>query len=315
MPISSHATQLLSTKIESSEQWIQLLPSGTFMGRDGRGPYKAHDAEGIVKKSLEYAGTSLIAIDYEHQIDNAPKNGMPAPAAGWIKGLQAREDGIYAWAEWTEKAKERIENKEYLYISPVFIYDKVSGEIKKILRAALTNSPNLDMKALACSMDQFNSDYAEVDLLTQLRAILGLPESTDQSEILQKISDMIENHTAKMSHEKGNVVLTDIEKMSTDLHLAQQKFEQKKADMIITQAMQAGRLPPSMKNFAKSLSSTNMKQFEEFIEKMPVFIEPGPLHTEPAYASKKSLSEHQVEVCRAMGHDPKEYLETMSIEQ
>ena len=61
-----------------------------------------------------------MVVDYEHQT----LSDREAPAAGWIKkidGLAIKaKDGLWAIAEWTEKARQYIQNKEYRYFSPVF---------------------------------------------------------------------------------------------------------------------------------------------------------------------------------------------------
>ncbi len=47
-----------------------------------------------------------------------PGVGGTAPAAGWIKRLEARPDGIWAAVAWTEAAQARIRAGEYRYITP-----------------------------------------------------------------------------------------------------------------------------------------------------------------------------------------------------
>ena len=130
---------------------IQLLPIGSFRGKDGRGPWQVKDlahAQRIVKASQDRAGQSQIAIDYDHQIINAPKNGAPAPAAGWITAMRAQADGIWATVEWTPRAREQLGQREYRYLSPVFRHDRF-GTVSCIVNAALTNVPALDLRAVA----------------------------------------------------------------------------------------------------------------------------------------------------------------------
>lgn len=56
-----------------------------------------------------------IPIDYEHQT----LKDMQAPAAGWVKDITLKSDGIYGAVDWTERAAEYLKNREYKYISPV----------------------------------------------------------------------------------------------------------------------------------------------------------------------------------------------------
>ncbi|MCK5295245.1 MAG: hypothetical protein KAJ75_00015, partial [Alphaproteobacteria bacterium] len=56
-----------STELNGSDEWVHLLPSGTFSGRDGRGPYVLNSSEDVIAKSSRIAGNSDLVVDYEHQ--------------------------------------------------------------------------------------------------------------------------------------------------------------------------------------------------------------------------------------------------------
>ncbi len=64
----------------------------------------------------------------------------------WIGELQARPDGIWGRVEWTESGAALMGDKAYRGISPVFTHSK-DGAVTRILRAALTNTPNLSQLA------------------------------------------------------------------------------------------------------------------------------------------------------------------------
>lgn len=86
-----------------------------------------------------------LAIDYEHQsferFNNRP-DGL-RPAAGWIGGLEARDDGLWAVdVEWTERATELLRSGEYRYFSPVIYWsDEDQRELASLGPVALTNDP------------------------------------------------------------------------------------------------------------------------------------------------------------------------------
>ncbi|MEL6781936.1 MAG: phage protease, partial [Pseudomonadota bacterium] len=132
---------------------VQLMPAGEFSARDGRGPFMSGDLasmQAIIERTLAYHQATDIVIDYEHQTMLAEDNGLPAPAAGWIKALKATDAGIMAEVEWTERAAAAIRADEYRHISPVFTHAKDdAGEVGLILNAALTNAPALDMAVVA----------------------------------------------------------------------------------------------------------------------------------------------------------------------
>lgn len=164
-----------------------LFPAGTSKGRDGRGPYHLKDMAAVVAASM--ADAIDIAIDRDHQFDILPA-GSEKIAAGWIKEMQARADGIYGRPEWTPSAKQQLADREYRYISPVFLFDR-AGEVKKIIRASLVNDPNLEMKAVAAA-DRLTQQTQETetmdDLLKKLAELLGLGDDATEASVLEAIA-------------------------------------------------------------------------------------------------------------------------------
>lgn len=156
---------------------FKLLPIGTFTLRDGRGPFVIRDlahAQQVVRDSLIYAGAQDLFIDYDHQLIFSAIAGVGgrAPAAGWIKGLEARADGIWVKpVEWTAAARQELEDRVYRYISPLFRATK-DGLVTVLINAGLVNQPAIDgLGAIAASQ---NPKEKPMDL-TALAASLGLP--------------------------------------------------------------------------------------------------------------------------------------------
>ena len=101
---SSHAVALPAPASGNAPDWIQVFPSGTFSGRDGRGPYTC-DPAAVVARTREHNGPVDIPVDYDHQLEHTAMNGRPAIAAGWITELEARADGVWGRVDWTDKGK------------------------------------------------------------------------------------------------------------------------------------------------------------------------------------------------------------------
>jgi len=160
--------------------WMKVLPAGKWSARDGRGPFSSGQItqmQQIVERSLAYLGETEMMVDYGH--DNSGR------AAGWVKELQARDDGIWARVEWTEAARTAIKAGEFRYISP-FITDK-KGQVDLLLNFALVNMPALDLAATAASTQTQNKE-TEVDFIAKLRAALGLDASAPEATILEAIA-------------------------------------------------------------------------------------------------------------------------------
>lgn len=110
-------------------EWVHLLPAGVVQARDGRELWQLSDPAAVVA-ATRARGMDLV-VDYEHQTDRAEKNGQPAPAAGWLRDLEARPDGIWGRIEWTARAREMIARRDYRFLSPVFAFERESRRVTR----------------------------------------------------------------------------------------------------------------------------------------------------------------------------------------
>jgi len=118
---------------------VQLIPFGTHETNKGKFTLDAEAAELVMKAAQTRQNDSV--IDYEHQT----LKDVEAPAAGWIKQLVNKgKDGIWGLVEWTPRATQYLKNKEYRYLSPVFLKSETTGRVVKFINAALTNDPAID---------------------------------------------------------------------------------------------------------------------------------------------------------------------------
>ena len=136
-------------------EWITLIPAANFKGFDGRGPYRLDRPEHVVAATEEMIARHMTAglpLDFDHATDFAAPEGRQAPAAGWIKQVRAVNGAIQGRIEWTPKGRDAVEAHEYRYVSPVFEYDD-EGRVVRLLRAALTNNPNLNLPAISSQIE------------------------------------------------------------------------------------------------------------------------------------------------------------------
>lgn len=260
-----------------SQDWVHLLPLGSFSGRDGRGPYTVRDAADIVAASAAL-GMDL-PVDYEHQIDYATKNGQPAPAAGWIKELKHDANGIWGRVEWTEKARQHLASKEYRFLSPVFTFHKTTGEIMRLHRAALTNNPNLHLTALASQEEPGTSEpeLEPADLRGQLLRMLAMPDDTADEAVLDAIAALVKGtdtpapETAQQRQESGSGIM----EMALELNRVKAREVENKALSSVSDAITSGKLPPFMREWGLTLCRENPERFEEFTRQMVPVLTPG----------------------------------------
>lgn len=119
--------------------WLHLLPAGEVRTNDGRGPYRVTNAQALMATSI---AAGKLPLDENHSMDLAAPKGGASPARGWFVELQQREDGIWGRVEWTSTGRQIMEDREYSGVSPVILHG-ADGSIRAILRASLTNTPNI----------------------------------------------------------------------------------------------------------------------------------------------------------------------------
>ena len=270
---------------------IHLIPIGYH--KTEKGDFTLDDIPAIIAK-FENSKNDMV-IDYEHQT----LHGNEAPAAGWIKRLFAKEDGLWGDVEWTEKARNYIKNKEYRYLSPVFAID-ATRKVIKLINAGLTNQPAIDgmqplvnkenlnieegqdmfnekqskelLQLLACKEDStvetvFDAikklkEKAEVIANKAVTTALGVSETARESEIVGTI----------MAMKQGSDSATD---MAARLAAMETAMKKRNAEEAIELAMKQGKITPAQKEWAESYATADLEGFKVFAAKAPVVVPIG----------------------------------------
>lgn len=318
----------------AAPDWIQLTPAGTVTGVDGRGPYHFGDLGKLKSIALASAATLPLPIDYDHAIDLAAPKGLPAPASGWIKAVEARADGIWAQVEWTARAAAEIADKAYRYISPAFNHT-ATGEVTQVLRASLVNHPNLHLTALAAAQPS-GGDMEE--LLKALRAALGLPDTADRDAVLaaatgaQKDKLALAMAVANLAKAAGlpettaadQVVTTLAARVSgqadpsqyvpmaqytalaTRLTTLETGLTEDKAVAAVDAAQAAGKIVPATRDHYLAMARANLTGFTALMAASPVVVSPGPIVPggKPPGSSGAEFTAEDRSILALMGVDP-----------
>ncbi|WP_374279170.1 phage protease [Azonexus sp.] len=166
------STATFSQDLVSPKKEFRIIPCGIFRAWDGRPlglPGWKMDANIANQVIADLAARDDLVIDYEHQTLLSRNNGLPAPAAGWCSRLAWREgDGLFAQdVKWTDRAKAMLSSGEYRYISPVFTFNPITGQVERLLSIGLTNNPGLvrltDMSRLAANSGELQTTPRESD--------------------------------------------------------------------------------------------------------------------------------------------------------
>jgi phage I-like protein len=134
--------------------WIMIARAGLWRGHPSMGtelvtPAHLQSALDYFRRHYAAHGADLV-VDYHHASIVAPLDGVRAPAAGWIRDMELRNDGAELWgrALWTAEAANAIAHRQYRYLSPVLRFsapDRVTGQPVplQVHSVALTNTPFL----------------------------------------------------------------------------------------------------------------------------------------------------------------------------
>ena len=284
---------------------MQLLPASPFTGRDGRGPF-TFDAQ-VLLDAFALNGKPL-HIDFEHQSIGAADKTNPTPAAGWINALIPAEDGtIWAEVEWTDRASQYIASREYRYLSPVFTFNKETGQIVAIRGAGLTNDPNLYLTALNSQESdrytQRTTTPEEEAMLTKILEALGLASDTAEEVVLAHIANLktAADKAAAVAAEVGadagadaaaivqaaqSRFATDLshyvsrdeliamtrraESAEAELKAMKEAAHAKACEDAVAEAIQAGKFTPAQSAALLAFAQQDLEMFKAFASSAPV---------------------------------------------
>lgn len=301
--ISFHA----NTALADGKQWVHLVPAGVFVGMDGRGPYDASDTEGIILNSRDAAGRRKLVIDYNHATDLARREGGAAPAAGWIVGLQGREDGVWGLVEWTPAARQHLAGQEYRYLSPALLHNS-NGRVTHVLRASLTNTPNLDqLTALFSEEDQMDEEF-----LKQLRELLGLESTADKAAIIAALAGKLTSLNSAADPDPTKFVpIGDFQRAIAEVNGLRKGISLQAAEEHVDAAIHSGKILPWMRSWGVTLCSSNLPAFDDFLKGVGPGFSNLLKQTHAGAAPNTSLHTSgdplTAEIAANMGHDPAEF--------
>ncbi|KGT95351.1 hypothetical protein NG99_04620 [Erwinia typographi] len=321
---------------------VQLLPAGRFRSEDGR-PAEAECWRLEAAQAAQVIATAERRVndfmfDYEHQTIHKEENGQPNPAAGWFKRLEFDPvAGLFATdVQWTARAQQLIDAKEYRYVSALFLYDQ-QGNVVKLINAALTNTPALDGmdELLAAASFLYLPEDTPMDenLRLALCAMLGLGKEADEAAIAVALtaaqetllkpaacstfSDLIakkDQSIAALSQQATTapdpsrfVPVSVFNETREQLAALSQKVHQTEADALIEAALSDGRIIPGAdEDWMRSLATKDLDTFKTGLS----IRTPNPALTgmqtggkAPAELNTAALSADQQKMLGALGLD------------
>lgn len=321
--------------IGGAPEIISVLTLGHVVSSKGEFEVDEESFEAM-KAQVAQRGVDLV-VDYEHQT----LGGGQAPAAGWVKELILDDGKIKARVEWTEKARQYLENKEYRYLSPVISVRKSDNKAIGIHSIALTNTPAIEhMDAIVNSL-KFEGGNNTMELVKTLAELLGLGDGASEQQVVEALKACVqENKSLKEQVEAGKQPPAEDDKVVANkevcellglkagaptaevaaaimslksgvvggVNLVEQvkalegKLADRDAEEAVEMALKAGKITPAQREWAKGYALKDLEDFKAFVEKAPQVVPMSEVGGETTAALKNTeLDEATKLVCKQLG--------------
>lgn len=318
-------------------EWVRLLPMGKFAGKDGRGPYLVEDeahAQQIIEASLKADSELQPVVDFDHQTDLAAVKdvGGTAPASGWIVEMQARADGIWGRVDWTPAGLTALKERAYRYLSPVFPHSKSTGRVLAILRAGLTNKPNLELGALASEetpdgdddLDKaklalalgLSADASEDDIHAALESLktgaagLALAAQAAGLEAGAAAADVVTAiNAARTAGGADDSDLADVVvELQSQLNALKADLGKKDGEAAVDVAIAAGKITPAARDTFIALHASDRAKFDAIVKAAPTIVTAGAKLTVKPDLKEGELDDTAKAVCSQLGITEEAYI-------
>lgn len=279
-------------------EWIKITPRGDVTTRDDR--RYTFDPEQLVAR---FAADAVdVPVDIDHGISRKPMFGERADAVGWVKQLEARDDGLYARVEWLDSGKAALASRTHRYISPTFRHTE-AGLATWLHSVALVAAPALAMPAIASAyFEQQNED----PMLKKIAAALGLAETADEAACLAAIAGLSTGKVDKAVHDQA---LANLATTSTQLAAATAKLAERdqadhkaKVDALLDAGLKDKKIVPAQRDQYAALCATpeGLAQVTALLAATPAGLQPSGLDARPAPAAGSGTADELLAKAHAL---------------
>ena len=213
-------------------EWIKVTPKGAVTTRDGR---RFNFDPTHLAARFGTDGTDL-AVDTDHSVALLGSKGLTPNVVGYVKSVEAREDGTYGRVEWNPAGVAVLAAGTHRYVSPT-LHSDADGNVTWLHSIALVSAPALaNMPTLAAAL----GGGSVPSHLAVVAGALNLPATADEAAILAAIGGMV----PKAAHEATLAALTE-----TTGRLSALSATTRKADMerLVDDAIREMKIVPAQR--------------------------------------------------------------------
>lgn len=304
-------------------EWVELIPAadadGMVRGRDGRRWKWDAQAQNDVQDAFKQRGIDMV-VDWHHATQLRADKGEEAPAASWVPAMEIRDGALWGRSQWTPRAETQVVNKEYRFLSPVFDYDPETLRIKRMVSAALTNTPNLHLQAL----NHEEPTMRTANLTAAIIGVLCLQADATDDAVAQAINSLKKEKDDAVALNSERVPSLDRYVPRADYNTLEQrainaenalKDHNKKAhgdavDAAIKGALEAGKITPATEEYHRAACSDaeGLARFQKFVGAAPAVGDESNLGQRKP-ENDTALNAEELHVCEVSGIDPKAFAE------
>lgn len=322
-------------------EWIRLLPLGTVELSDHREPFLVDEAS-LNSMAAEFRSRGVdLVIDYEHQ----SLQGERAPAAGWIKGLEARGDGLWARVDWTQQAQEYLKRREYRYFSPVLRLDPETRKPIALMHVGLTNvpaikhlpplvarwggeaaapgGPRLEEPADQRPVVKPDNGKEKATMVEKLKRLMGLQPEVEEGAVCGKALEAFRDLAAilnlsgeaSLAQLKGAVEALKagaarLVKTEEELQALKARLVEETADRVVAEALKAGKVSPAQRGWAVEYFRRDPEGFRTYVDRAPKLVPLGEdlQLLKEDHKGETGLLPEELAICRSLKVSPEAYL-------
>ncbi|MCL2064061.1 MAG: phage protease [Candidatus Cloacimonetes bacterium] len=224
-----------------------------------------------IKADFEYQKRDVL-FDYDH---NSLSLGGNSIAAGWGKKMIVNGGNLEIEVEFTPEGMNRINNKEYRYLSPVYVIEDGTKRMRNVTlhSVALTNTPFLKELPVILNTTFFKNNHTyktQEGVSMEIKNLCKIL-SCSEDDILDTTKGIMHANTELVKQNEAlksqNIELLKLkEKLEKDILSQNESIAENAVNLAIANA----QLREDQKTWALSLYKKDRSLYDEFVKENSV---------------------------------------------